>query len=723
MKKLTTIFLTLALCLGMLAVPAAAADSVDVYVTISSAGTLVAAREQVTVTDADGDGALTINDALYCAHETLCEGGAEAGYAYGETEYGISLNRLWGVENGGSYGYYLNDTGALSMSDPVKTGDCVSAFSYADLTGWSDAYAYFDKPVTAAAVGERVTLTLMYSSGYDENWNQIFEPCAGATVTVGGREYTTDENGAVELTFDKAGTYVVTAFSRTVTLVPPAAVVEVGGSGNSGSGAVTGGGEEKPGQEAPADTGKQTDHKAGLKRTAQHCLEAVPAPGEGAHWLVLALAAGEFELPEGYLEAYGQAMAKVLQENGGVLNANKYTEYSRTVIGITAAGGDARDVGGYDLIDYISDYDSTRKQGLNGPIYALLALDSGDYASDTREQYLEYILSRQLEDGGWAFSGKNADTDMTAIALQALAGYRDRADVAAAVEKGVEQLSLLQAEDGSYASYGVAGCESTAQVILALCELGISLDDPRFVKGGNTLLDDLMAYQLANGAFGHEKGGKANGVATEQALLAMVAAKRQADGMGGVYALEERYAPARFTDIVDHWAEEEILACVDAGLFLGTGDRQFSPEAPMSRAMLVTVLWRMDGEKSVTGGGSFTDVAEDAWYTEAVRWAQQAGITDGFEDGSFGVNESVTRQQMALFLYRYAAYKKLDVTGNGDLSGYADASEVGAWAQQAMGWANEKGYVTGSEGRLTPKDAATRAQVATILMRFTEDME
>ena len=143
----------------------------------------------------------------------------------------------------------------------------------------------------------------------------------------------------------------------------------------------------------------------------------------------------------------------------------------------------------------------------------------------------------------------------------------------------------------------------------------------------------------------------------------------------------------------------------------------------MSRAMLVTVLWRMEGEPAVTGGESFSDVAEGGWYTEAVRWAKQEGITDGYEDGSFGAKESVTRQQIALFLYRYAAYKKMDVTGNADLSGYADDETVASWAKRAVEWANEKKYVTGStDNCLLPGEYATRAQVAAILMRFTEDI-
>ena len=416
-----------------------------------------------------------------------------------------------------------------------------------------------------------------------------------------------------------------------------------------------------------ANAASETELDAALQQTAQYCLEAVPSPGEGAHWLVMALATGETEPPVGYLDAYCEAMAKVLAESGGVLSANKYTEYSRTILGVTAAGHDATDVGGYDLIAYVNDYDATKRQGLNGPVYALLALDCGDYASESREAYVEYILSRQLSDGGWVFNGKASDADMTAMVLQALAGYTDRADVAKAVEQGVERLSALQAEDGSYASFGVTGCESTAQVILALCELGIPLDDPRFVKGGNTLLDDLLAYQNPDGSFRHEKDGKTNGVATEQAFLAMVAAKRQLDGMGGVYAMEERYEPALFTDITDHWAEESILAGVDAGLFQPSADRLFAPEAPMNRATLMTVLWRLDGKPQPKSDKSFSDVAADAYYAEAVRWAGEAGITTGYTDGSFGVGDSVTRQQLAVFLYRYAEYKGMDVSSGAEL--------------------------------------------------------
>lgn len=468
---------------------------------------------------------------------------------------------------------------------------------------------------------------------------------------------------------------------------------------------------------ARAVSGGELD--AALSRTADFCLSGTPSPGVGAQWIIMALAGGDFALPSGYLEGYYKAMEDYVSSCGGVLSGTKYTEYSGAVLGITAAGYDASDVAGYDLTEALSDYSAVKRQGLNGPVFALLALDSGGYPCPIRADYVDYILSRQLEDGGWAFSGAKADADMTAMVLQALAGYTDRADVAGAVEDGVACLSGLQKEDGGYENYGVPNSESTAQVIIALCELGISVEDPRFVKNGQTLLDVLISYQEPDGSFRHSREGERDGMATGQAFMAMVAAGRQADGHGGLYAMDDRYEAPRFSDISGHWAEEAILYCSDAELFQGTSDREFSPEGTMSRAMLVTVLWRLDGKPAAPEKCAFSDVPEGAYYAEAIAWASGNGITEGY-GSAFGVNDSVTRQQLALFLCRYAKYKGMDTTAGADLSGFSDAGAVASWAEEAMSWANGAGLVTGAGGRLLPGSSATRAQVAVVLMRFVE---
>ena len=204
-----------------------AATEATVLVTIADEnGKLALTMEAVTVTDIDADGVLTINDALYCAHEDYYEGGAAAGYASAMSEYGLSLAKLWGAENGASYGYYVNDVAAWGLSDPIAEGDRINAFVYTDLTAWSDTYCYFDVAEADAKAGDTITLTLS-SAGYDADWNPITLPVAGATITVNGEktDAVTDENGKATVTLSGEGTLIISAVSDTQTLVPPVCVV------------------------------------------------------------------------------------------------------------------------------------------------------------------------------------------------------------------------------------------------------------------------------------------------------------------------------------------------------------------------------------------------------------------------------------------------------------------------------------------------------------------
>ncbi len=224
-----------AICLiaALFCFPAVAADNTaTVYVTIAN-GSLVMTQKAVTVTDTDKDGKLTINDALYLAHEAGFEGGAAAGYAAASGSYGLSITKLWGVANGGSYGYYLNNVSAMGLTDPVKNGDYLTAFIYTDTTAFSDAYSYFNVNTAKSAAGEKLTLTLS-SAGYDANWNPVVKPVADAVITVNGKDTTfkTDADGKVTLTLD-AGTYTVSASSATAVLVPPVCTVTVTGNAPS----------------------------------------------------------------------------------------------------------------------------------------------------------------------------------------------------------------------------------------------------------------------------------------------------------------------------------------------------------------------------------------------------------------------------------------------------------------------------------------------------------
>lgn len=215
-------------------------ESVTVNVTVTDEnGKFGMALTPVKVTDIDGDGALTINDALFIAHEENFEGGAEAGYASSEGQYGLFLSKLWGTENGGSYGYYLNDKAANSLGDKVSDGDFISAYVYQDTTAFSDKYTFFEqKDMYSADYKDSVPLTL-YSVIFDENWAPVNVPAEDLIITVsqdpssGEFEetgYITDSSGKADIFFNAPGTYYISAASRNGVIVAPVCRVTVSGT-------------------------------------------------------------------------------------------------------------------------------------------------------------------------------------------------------------------------------------------------------------------------------------------------------------------------------------------------------------------------------------------------------------------------------------------------------------------------------------------------------------
>lgn len=208
-------------------VSAAETESVHVYVTISDgSGKLCLTQEAVDVTDTDGDGVLTINDALYLAHESDFEGGAAAGYAASETQYGLSLMKLWGAENGGSYGYYVNNASPMSLADTVKDGDYINAYVFTDLETYSDTYCFFNMNSVEAKQGDEISLTLSAVS-FDENYLPITVPIKGAELSVNGEEsgIITNDEGQASIQLGGSGKLVISASSETQNLVPPVCIV------------------------------------------------------------------------------------------------------------------------------------------------------------------------------------------------------------------------------------------------------------------------------------------------------------------------------------------------------------------------------------------------------------------------------------------------------------------------------------------------------------------
>ena len=178
----------------------------------------------------------------------------------------------------------------------------------------------------------------------------------------------------------------------------------------------------------------------------------------------------------------------------------------------------------------------------------------------------------------------------------------------------------------------------------------------------------------------------------------------------------------------DSWYYEGVSYVIENGIMNGTGDGLFSPDTATSRSMLVTILYRLEGSPELElEESSFSDVVSGSWYEDAVIWAEQTGVAMGYDTGEFGVSDSVTREQLATFFYRYASLCGYDTSDSTDLSTYPDWEEVGSWAEEALSWAVGAGLIQGTESGgvvyLSPKNECTRAMTATILYRFATNME
>lgn len=180
----------------------------------------------------------------------------------------------------------------------------------------------------------------------------------------------------------------------------------------------------------------------------------------------------------------------------------------------------------------------------------------------------------------------------------------------------------------------------------------------------------------------------------------------------------------RFSDVAaDAWYAEYINYVAENGLMNGYEDGRFGPNDKTTRAQIVTVLYRMEGEPAVSSSSSFKDVsAGGQYYSAAVAWASRNDIVNGYEDGRFGPNDNVTREQIAAILYRYAAYKEYDTTLAGNIASFSDAAKVSSWANSAIAWAVGEGLINGDNGALKPQGNATRAEIATLLTRFAKNI-
>lgn len=505
-----------------------------------------------------------------------------------------------------------------------------------------------------------------------------------------------------------------------------------------------------------ADTGS-------VSKSIDYLYQTTPTPtvsSIGGEWAVLGLARSDSDIPEQYFEQYYNRVKDYVREQQGILHEQKYTEYSRVILALTAIGKNPENVAGYNLLLPLGDYEKTIGQGLNGAIWALIALDSGHYAvaqnptaavQATRELYVEKILSAQKPDGGWAFTDTGAsDIDLTAMALCALSKYEDNANVQAAIDTALGFLSEVQNEDGGFTSWGSTSSESSAQVLLAFGELGISVHDVRFVKNGKTVQDHLMTFAMENGGFRHtldEADG--NQMSLEQAVCALVSQQRvsaqktsfydmsdvtpKSDESDNIIGLPDKNPdvvkqpigePISFSDIADHPAKAQIEALAARGIINGKGEGIFDPDATMTRAEFATIVTRSLGLAPTTQK-IFEDVAEDQWFFGFVSTAFQYGIVSGISDTEFNPGGIINKEESAAMVRRAAKLCGMndsydDSAVRDILAGFSDYIQASDWAKESLAFCYDKKILSDSELEIHPKQPVTRAEIAEMLYQMLD---
>ena len=492
-----------------------------------------------------------------------------------------------------------------------------------------------------------------------------------------------------------------------------------------------------------------------IDTASAYLLQTVPQPevgSVGGEWCVLGLARAS-RGTESYFDAYRAAARRTVRETGGVLHRVKYTEYARMVLALTALGEDPADFAGFNVLAPLSDTKKVLFQGTSGAIWALLALDSNAYAADAaRNVYLKAIADGVGSDGGWALvPGGASDADLTAMALTALAPYAAEKDVQTLLDNGLAFLSSIQNADGSFSTSGHTTSESTAQVLVALCTLGISETDSRFVKNGTTVLEALLSFQHPDGGFRHEPDdAAANAMATEQAFYALAAVRRSRSGKCTLWDLcdaaeyrpaiagagktavglpgkREQVKPCRvlhpgktFSDIVGSPAQASVEALAARGILNGRSTDLFDPEGLVTRAEFCAMVVRALGLEPVFSAVSFADVSKDDWFCSAVQTAYAYGIINGVSEAAFAPNDSITREQVCVMLTRAARLCGADTAMTpaavrDALAVYTDYRSIGTWAQEEAAFCVASGIYAPQTAAFEPACAFSRAEMAASL--------
>ena len=300
-----------------------------------------------------------------------------------------------------------------------------------------------------------------------------------------------------------------------------------------------------------------------LSNVRSYILSKDTKPDYSSIWNVIGLKRSGLYVPESYINLFYSNVIAYCESKDWQITRAKYSDYSKLILALTAIGVDARNVMGHNLLAYLSDYENVSRQGNNGTIWALIALksnpaytipeDSSAKQQNSEELMVQKIVEMQCADGGWTLMGNTGDSDMTGMAMQALASYYNKdgyEDVTAAIDKGLAWIEKNQLSSGGFGTMNTETSESVAQIITALCGVGIDCgEDARFIKNGKWPMTGLFQYYMPEGGFMHVAadagnngggaGGIIDGMATEQGLYATVAYRRFLDGETFLYDMSD----------------------------------------------------------------------------------------------------------------------------------------------------------------------------------------
>lgn len=300
-----------------------------------------------------------------------------------------------------------------------------------------------------------------------------------------------------------------------------------------------------------------------LSKVRSYILSKDTKPDYSSIWNVIGLKRSGLYVPESYINLFYSNVIAYCESKDWQITRAKYSDYSKLILALTAIGVDARDVMGHNLLAYLSDYENVSRQGNNGTIWALIALksnpayeipeDPSAVQQNSEELLVKKVVGMQCQDGGWTLMGTTGDSDMTGMAMQALASYYNKdgyEDVTAAIDKGLAWIEKNQLSSGGFGTMNTETSESVAQIITALCGVGIDCgEDVRFIKNGKWPMTGLFQYYMPEGGFMHVAadagnngggaGGIIDGMATEQGLYATVAYRRFLDGETFLYDMSD----------------------------------------------------------------------------------------------------------------------------------------------------------------------------------------